>query len=227
MMRTVLAAGLAAALTIAPAVASPTASAADVCADSGGTVAQDAMCQVQVTKPNYTLKMSFPVDFPDQPAIDDFVTRTRTGFLNQTQTPNFANVPYEMDMTGTRWTSVTTRSVSFEVYENLGGAHPNTWYQTFNYDTVRNRPITFADLFAPGADPVNAIFPIVQQKLSDEMGMPAPIAQSDGLDPSHYRNFAITPTDVVFFFDRGELMAGAAGAHTVKVPRSGIPPLLV
>ena len=39
------------------------------------------------------------------------------------------------------------------------------------------------------------------------------------MDPSHYRNFAITPVDLVFFFDRGEMMAGAAGAYTVYVPR--------
>ena len=59
------------------------------------------------------------------------------------------------------------------------------------------------------------------------MGAPPPVSESDGLDPSHYRNFAITPVDLVFFFDRGEMMAGAAGAHTVYVPRSAIPPLAV
>jgi Protein of unknown function (DUF3298) len=47
------------------------------------------------------------------------------------------------------------------------------------------------------------------------------------MDPSHYQNFAITPVDLVFFFGRGELMAGAAGAHTVSVPRNAIPPLAI
>jgi hypothetical protein len=130
-------------------------------------------------------------------------------------------------MQGTGWASEETRSVSFEIYENLGGAHPNTWYRTFNYDTADSRAITFDNLFASGADPLNAIFPIVSRKLEAEMGMPTPVSEDDGMDPSHYRNFAITPTELVFFFDRGELMAGAAGAHTVHVPRNAIPPLAV
>jgi Protein of unknown function (DUF3298) len=209
------------------AAASPIAQAADVCSDFGGTVERDGLCRLHQTKPNYTLSMSFPVDFPNQAAVDDFLTQTRNGFLNQTQTPNFANVPYEMDMTASVWSSNTTRSVSFETYEDLGGAHPNTWYKTFNYDTVHNRAIAFADLFVPGTNPMNALFSVVQKKLEAEMGMPTPVSESDGMDPSHYQNFAITPTDVVFFFDRGELMGGAAGAHSVSLRRNAIPPLAV
>ena len=227
MMRTVQAAVFATGLLLGQALPVPVAHAADVCSEFGGAVEQDGLCRLQVAEPNYELSMSFPVDFPDQGAVDDFLTQTRTGFLNETGTPNFAGVPYSMDMKGTRWASDTTRSVSFEVYQNMGGAHPDTWYQTFNYDTVRSRPIAFADLFAPGVDPLEAIYPIVTQKLSAEMGMTAPISESDGMDPSHYQNFAITPVDLVFFFGRGELMAGAAGAHTVSVPRNAIPPLAV
>lgn len=228
MMRTVRAVSLTAALLVGQAVAPLSAHAANLCSDFGGAVdSSDRLCQVHEDKPNYTLAMSFPVDFPDQAAVDDFLTQTRTGFLNETNAPNFANVPYEMDMKASAWTSPTTRSVSFEIYENLGGAHPNTWYKTFNYDTVRNRAITFGDLFAPGVKPMNAIFGVVQKKLEAEMGMPAPVLDSAGTDPSYYQNFAITPTDVVFFFDRGGLMAGAAGAHTVYVPRTAIPPLVV
>ena len=136
MMRTVRAAALATALLLVPGLIPATALAADVCSDFGGTVEQDGLCRLREEKPNYTLAMSFPVDFPDQGAVDDFVTQTRTGFLNETKTPNFANVPYALEMQGMPWASDSTRSVSFEIYENLGGAHPNTWYKTFNYDTA-------------------------------------------------------------------------------------------
>lgn len=227
MTRTVRAAWLAVAFLIAAAVTPATASAADICSDFGGTVEPDGLCRLHETKPDYTLAMSFPVDFPDQEAVDDFVTQTRTGFLNQTETPSFANIAYGLEMQSMLWATDETRSVSFEIYENLGGAHPNTWYQTFNYDTRRGRAISFEDLFAPDVDPLNAIFPIVSRKLEAEMGMPTPVSEDAGMDASHYRNFAITPKDLVFFFDRGELMAGAAGAHTVYVPRNAIPPLAV
>jgi hypothetical protein len=227
MMRTVRAFALAAALSAGQAITLPTVHAADVCADFGGAIGQDGLCRVDTTRPNYSLKMSFPVDFPDQAAVNDFLTQTRNGFLNETQTPNYAGVPYAMDITATPWSSATTRSVSFEIFDDFGGAHPNTWYKAFNYDTARNRPIAFADLFAPGVTPMNAILSAVSDKLTADMGMPAPILDNAGMDPSNYQNFAITPTDVVFFFDRGELMAGAAGAHTVHVPRTSIPPLTV
>ncbi len=227
MMRTVLAATLAMGLWLAPPVGVPAARAVGVCTDFGGVAEQDGLCRLRETKPNYTLAMSFPVDFPDQAAVDDFLIQTRTGFLNEATTPTFANVPYEMDMKGSSWRSDTTRSVSFEIYENLGGAHPNTWYKAFNYDTVRHRAIAFADLFAPGVKPMDAIFAVVQKQLEAEMGMPAPVLDDAGKDPSNYQNFAITPTDLVFFFDRGALMAGAAGAHTVHVARNAIPPLAV
>lgn len=226
MMRTVRAALLAAGLCVGATAIPATASAADICGDFGGTVS-DGLCRVNEEKPNYTLTMSFPVDFPDQGAVDDFVSQTRTGYLNETNTPTFSGVPYALEMQSMRWATDSTKSVSFEIYENLGGAHPNTWYQTINYDTDRGATIGFDDLFAPGVNPLTAIFPIVQRKLEAEMGMPTPVSENDGMDPSHYRNFAITPTDLVFFFDRGELMAGAAGAHTVYVPRNAIPPLAV
>lgn len=227
MMRTVRAVSLAAGLLLGLAVTPPSANAADLCTDFGGTVERDGLCRLHQTKPTYTLDMSFPVDFPDQAAINDFLTQTRTGFLNETNAPNFANVPYEMDMKASLWASDTTKSTSFEIYENLGGAHPNTWYKTFNYDTAAHRPITFADLFAPGVNPMADIYAVVEKQLEAELGMPAPVLADAGTDPSYYQNFAITPTDLVFFFDRGGLMAGAAGAHTVHVPRTAIPPLAV
>lgn len=227
MTRTVQAAVLVSGLLVGQLMTLPTAHAADLCSDFGGAVESDGLCRVHQNKPNYTLTMSFPVDFPDQAAVNDFLTQTRSGFLNETQTPNFANVPYALDMKASLWASDTTKSVSFETYDDFGGAHPNTWYRTFNYDTVRNRPITFEDLFAPGVNALDAIFPIVQQKLGADLGMPDPVSVNDGMDPAHYRNVVITRTDLVFLFDRGELLPGAAGQRTVYVPRSAIPPLAV
>ncbi|OBK74715.1 hypothetical protein A5651_09130 [Mycobacterium sp. 1274761.0] len=230
-MRTVRSASWAAAaamgLVLGPTVIPASAYAADVCADIGGAVDRGGLCQVHESTPNYTLDMSFPVDFPNQAAVNDFITQTRNGFLNETRSPNFANVPYVLDMKATRWASHTTTSVSFETYEDLGGAHPTTWFRTFNYDMVRNRPITFSDLFAPGTDPLKAILPVVTKKLESEMGTAPPILDGAGTDPANYQNFAVTPSDVVFFFDRGALMPGAAGTYTVYVPRNVIPPLNV
>jgi Protein of unknown function (DUF3298) len=231
MIRSVLAVALATGALLGAPLAIPAvipmAAAADVCAAFAGTVQADGLCRVHVDDPKYTLDMTFPVDFPDQAAVTDFLTQTRDGFVNVAQTPDSGSVPYALDVKGSLWSSDNHRSVVFEVYQDLGGAHPSTWYESFNYDLARKRAITFDDLFAPGTAPLNAIFPIVQAKLVAEIGDPDVVSVSDGMDPSHYRNFAITPVDLVFFFDRGELMAGAAGAHTVYVPRSAIAPLAI
>ncbi len=67
----------------------------------------------------------------------------------------------------------------------------------------------------------------VVRELTARTGQLDPVAPSAGLDAANYQNFAITPHDVIFFFDRGALMAGAAGAQKVYVPRSEIPPLAI
>ena len=176
MMRTVQAAALATGLLLGSPLGHPIAHAADVCSDFGGAVEQDGLCRLQVTKPNYELSMSFPVDFPDQGAVDDFLTQTRTGFLNETGTPNFAGVPYAMDMKASLWASDTTRSVSFEVYQDMGGAHPDTWYKTFNYDTVAQPPDHLRRPFRAGRQPA-------QRHLSDRR---AEAVRRNGHDRAHF-----------------------------------------
>jgi hypothetical protein len=51
------------------------------------------------------------------------------------------------------------------------------------------------------------------------------ISPGSGLDPAHYQNFAITNDEVIFYFAPGELLPMSAGATSVKVPRTAIPPL--
>jgi hypothetical protein len=114
----------------------------------------------------------------------------------------------------------------FEVYQNVGGAHPQTWYKTFNYNVATRAPITFDTLFKPGTKPLDVIFPIVQGELQKQSGVEQAIPPSVGLDPAHYQNFAITDDSVIFFFGQGELLAEAAGATQANVTRAALAPLL-
>jgi hypothetical protein len=90
---------------------------------------------------------------------------------------------------------------------------------------AHRKPVTFDTLFAPEANAVNAIFPIVQRDLERQTGLTGVIATADGLDPSHYQNFAVTNDAVIFFFSQGELLPSDAGATSASVPRSALPPL--
>ncbi|CAN5555199.1 RsiV family protein [soil metagenome] len=201
------------------------------CADFGGAMVADQMCEVHVSDPQYLLDMSFPVNYPDEAALTAYLAQTRDGFVNVAEMPGNWNLPYALDVKSTRYTAgapeAGTRSLALEVYQNVGGAHPSTWYQTFNYDVAKKSPVTFDTLFAAGSEPVDAIYPSVMRTLTQQLGQPSISPVGDGLDPAHYQNFVITDDAVIFFFGQGELLPEAAGALQASVPRSALPPLQV
>lgn len=227
----ILAAALLATGVVTGLLAAPTAAAQSACADLGGTVdTEQQLCRVHVEDPAYTVDYTFPADYPDQPALTAYLTQTRDGFVNVAEMPGSWNLPYVLDGKGTGYRSGPseggTRSVVFEVYENVGGAHPQTWYKAFNWDVVKKAPITFDTLFQADTKPLDVIFPIVQADLSRQLGVDAPISPADGLDPAKYTEFAITDDSVIFFFGQGQIMAGAGGAQRATVPRSAIAAML-
>ncbi|MCB0925995.1 MAG: DUF3298 domain-containing protein [Mycobacterium sp.] len=222
-MRVPVAAGL---LAVALFTSGGAAAAPQGCGDLGGVV-QDGTCTIAKTAPGYMLDVRFPVDYPGEPALLDYVTQTREGFLNVAQTPESRGRPYELDITAESFQSEQTRSVVLTLFQNVGGAHPATWYKSFSYDVVRNAPLTFDTLFAPGVIPMPVVFPIVQRELDNTSGLGSAIGVGDGMNPAHYQNFAVTDDEVIFFFGQGELLPFYAGATSVRVPRSALPKLQV
>lgn len=218
------------------------AGAATPCEALGGTVDGSQSCQVHAATPAYALDISFPADYPDPQPVADYLTQQRDGFVSVAEMPGSRGLPYEMDVTGTSYASGAvlqagaapteeaepqgTRSIALELFQDVGGAHPMTWYKTFNYDLAQKAPITYDTLFKPGSKPLEVIFPIVASELARQTGLATAISAGDGMDPSHYQDFAITDTDVIFFFGQGELLAEDAGANSVTVPRQAIAALL-
>ncbi len=217
-------------LTAAALMAAPQASSAPLgCGALSGAVV-DGVCQVIESAPGYTLDLRFPLDYPDEQAVVDYLAQTKAGFVNVAKTPESDGAlgrPYELDVTAESFQSAQTRSVVLTLFQNVGGAHPTTWYKSFTYDTGRGRPVTFDTLFAAETKALDVIFPIVRDNLEADTGLAGSISPGDGRDPGHYQNFAITDDAVVFFFGRGELLPSYAGATSVSVPRSAIPPLQI
>lgn len=205
----------------------PVSAAPDACVALGGAVESSGLCHVQASTAGYSMDMKFPLDYPDTQPIVDYLTQTRDGFVNVAQTPDSRNVLHQMDVTAESFRSARTRSVVLTLFQDVGGAHPTTWYKSFAYDLDRRRPLTFDALFAPGVKPLDAIFPIVQRSLQAETGLAGSISPGDGRDPTHYQNFAVTDDAVIFFFGRAELLPSYAGETSVSVPRTAIPPLQV
>lgn len=218
----VSAAMVSAAMMFAPSVSSAPVG----CGSLGGAV-EDGRCHVVDIQPAYQVDITFPLDYPEERVIVDYLSQTREGFLNVVQTPGSRTVPYEMDVTAAEFRSARTRSVVLTLFQDVGSAHPTTWYKSFTYDLKRNSPVTFDSLFAPGARPLDAVFPIVQRELETTTGLAGSISASDGLDPARYQNFAVTDDAVIFFFGRAELLPSYAGATSVSVPRNALPPLQI
>ncbi|MGV1086700.1 MAG: esterase [Mycobacterium sp.] len=195
------------------------------CTDLGGVVDARGMCHIQAETPAYTMDVRYPVNYSDTQAIVDYLNQTQAGFLNLAQTPGARNLPYEMDVTAQSFSSPQTRTAVLKLFQDVGSAHPTTWYKSFTFDVDKGRPVTFDTVFPTGA--LQQIFPIVQRELETQTGLIGSISPGDGLDPSHYQNFAITDDSVIFFFGRAELLPSYADATSVAIPRSEIPPLLL
>ncbi|MEI6253937.1 MAG: esterase [Mycobacteriaceae bacterium] len=216
---------LAVALLSGAVLAAATASGApDSCAALGGVVT-GGDCHVQASDPAYKMEMTFPLDYLDEQAIVDYLRQTRDGFVNVANDPDARNQPLEMDVTAESLRSAQTRSVVLKLFQDVGSAHPTTWYRSFTYDTARGKPVTFDTLFAPGTKPLDVIFPIVQRELETETQLAGSISPGDGRDPTHYQNFAVTDDSVIFYFGQAELLPSHAGETSVTVPRSALPPL--
>jgi hypothetical protein len=203
--------------------AGPASGAPDSCAALGGVTSANT-CQIKASVPAYTLDINFPLDYPDEQAILDYVSQTRDSFVNFAS----GSRKHRCAMV-TGWETITsarTRSDVLSFFQDNGDGHPTSWFKAFTYDTARGVPVTFDTLFAAGSDPLKVIFPIVQRELAAQ-GSQVTISPDEGMKPSLYQNFAITNDWLRFYFGSRELMPGDLGNALVNIPRSELPPLQV
>jgi hypothetical protein len=87
--------------------------------------------------------------------------------------PPVRDVAKALDIESTTYQSGTpssgAASLVFEEYVNVGGAHPETYYDALNYDLGKKAPIIFDTLFKPGTDPVAVLDPIVQTEMKNKL----------------------------------------------------------
>ena len=165
-MRNLMTAALIAAGALLGWSGGPVAAADSTCGNLGGDVEGDQTCHVHASTSTYTLDMKFPLDYPDEQALTDYIGQNRDGFVSvaqtSSQTSGTREVPYQMEVTSQQYHSGQppggTRSVVIKVFEDLGGPRPSTSYKGFNYDLGSHQPITFDTLFAPNSKPLDSSF---------------------------------------------------------------------
>ncbi|ORW93868.1 hypothetical protein AWB92_12020 [Mycobacterium sp. IEC1808] len=164
--------------------------------------------------------MSFPLDYPEMPAVAAFLKKNRDDFVDwvvKIGPHGGRNRPYQYSVTAKTYRSgkpdARTQSLLLKIDNDTGFAHeghPNTTFQAFNFDLAKRVPITFDTLFKPGSKPLELLNPIVRAELD------APAAD---LDATTYQNFGITDDAVIFFFGQDQVVHDNAGPHKVAVPR--------
>lgn len=212
------------------AVAAPASAAPPKCADLNGTLVGQN-CIIQDGDAGYSLRIAYPPNYPDVQAVFDWVKQTRDGFVNVAKSPDSRTMPYQLEVTPTEYNSAVpprgTQSLVFKVFQDVGGAHPQTFYKAFNWDQGLRRPIVLdpagqekiQPLFQPGTNPWPIIFPLVEAELEKQLGTKPAIAPQVGLNPVTYENFAIQNDSLVFFFGQGAILPESAGALSVTIPR--------
>jgi hypothetical protein len=215
--------------TEAPAATTTTttpAAAPSACDDLGGHVGNDQNCTVHTDGPGYTIDMRFPSTYPDQPALTAILVRQRDQFVQAVTEPPVRDVAKALDIKPTTHSAPTlrTESLVLEEYVNVGGAHPETYYDALNFDLGTWKPITFDTLFKPGTDPVAVLDPIVENELKNRL-QGAPV-DANPIGAEMYKNFALTDDAVIFFIGQGMWTIEAAGAQQVSVPRSELASIL-
>jgi Protein of unknown function (DUF3298) len=211
--------------------ATPTAGSRSACADLGGTVDPNQICHIHSATATYTIDFGFPVDYPDQQPLADYLTQQRDGFIKFSALPAARDwgAPYQLIARGQTYRSGTpaagTQSLVLRMAQDAQ-PHPVAWYKAFNYELSKRVPITFDTLFKPGTSPLDIVYPAVQRTVQKRSGSATPPTLNGGLDVGNYQNFAITDDAVTFYFGQGQLLSHADGEFEVSVPRTELSSVL-
>lgn len=216
------------------------AGAQSACTALGGNIQSGNVCHVSAEAPAYIIDLRFGTDYPDEQPITDYLTLNRDHVVNAAQAPGARNLPYEMDVSSQTFRSGQptrtipeygkpwhgTQSLVLTHFQSVDGALVGTRYKSFTFDFDQNRPVTFSNLFAPGANPIDSIYPAVAQDLArQQIARHFQLPPGVGRDPALYQNFAITDDAVIFFFDTGAFLPPEAGYMFTTVSRASLPPL--
>jgi hypothetical protein len=207
------------------------AGAQSACADLGGTVDPDQICQIHSGTTSCKIDFSFPVDYPDQQQVTDYLTQQRDGEIRVSQLSAAQHWPatYQLSARGRTYRSGTpvlgTESLVLRMDQDAQ-PFPVTWYKAFDYDLSKGAPITFDTLFKPDTNPLDVVYPAAQRAAQKRLGSATPPTLNGGLDAVNYQNFAITDDAVIFFFGQGQLLSHDEGEFEVSVPRTELASML-
>ncbi|MCX6738271.1 MAG: DUF3298 domain-containing protein [Candidatus Parcubacteria bacterium] len=188
--------------------------------------------EIKKDAPSYSENVSYPkiVNLKDadkqdktNKAIEEFATGIVSTFEDQLQKSEPSNssknsllAQYLVSFVGE-----SLISVSFSVSEDLGGAQPNNYITTFNYNIIESTEIQLGDVFKKGVDYTKIIGDICKEKLLAQFGSDESLKAwiEEGTKPKtgSFVNFTITGKSLVIYFNPYEVGPYAMGIQTVEI----------
>jgi hypothetical protein len=134
--------------------------------------------------------------------------------------PNTLSLRYEITAANKDFISAL-----FSFNEYMGGAHPNTATESFNYDLNRNEPLRLTDLFVPNSNYLKVISEYSIRELK-KLESTSWVEEGAGLKIENFHSWNITPAGLMITFDPYQVGPYAAGEHVVVVPYSVLKPII-
>lgn len=122
-----------------------------------------------------------------------------------------------------------TVSYIFTIYEDTLGAHGNTVFRTFTFNTETGALLPLGDLFKPSSDYLTSLSTLARTELTASLNDPSMtsfIVDGTKPDTNHFQDFFLDNQDLVLLFPAYQVAPYAAGPQTVRIPSSALPDML-
>jgi hypothetical protein len=145
-------------------------------------------------------------------------------FFKQNGMSAYLEMGYTIDYASEKAVSIGFGNSTFE-----GGAHPNHFSYTVNFDLARGKKIELVDLFKPGAGYLKFISEYCIKKLKEQQSDMTDdewLATGAGPKAENFKSWSLRKTGVLITFDPYQVAAYAAGPQEVFIPYDELKNLL-
>lgn len=139
----------------------------------------------------------------------------------------FLKISYETEQANTDYLSLV-----FTVSIYTGGAHPNQYFKTYNFDMKTGQEISVANLYPEDVDAFAMLKPKIKQAVNEKLSAffklqgdnntdPNSILFDDieNLGPEYFESFTFSNTYIKFFFSPYDIAPYVVGPIIVQVER--------
>lgn len=126
-----------------------------------------------------------------------------------------------------------TVSYIFTLFEDTFGAHPNTYYRTFTFDTKTGEGLELGDLFTAGTDYLSILSKISRDKLPSQLAKASNssvstidmdyLKRGTSPDADNFTTWFIQGGNLVLKFPPYQVAAYVFGAPELAIPLSSLP----